>query len=202
MNDTNSAPAEQKTDNKEYNFRALEAKYKRDLEQERAIRLETERRLQELSQPKHSDDDDDDEPYVDRKRLRKEQEKFGNQIKQDTQSEIQRAVQHALKEKEKEDWLDENIAIEHPDLAKTILKLPDNFERQQLVYQNIKKLGLNKERPREPSIQEKIDMNRKSPYYQSGGVGSPAYASSSDFSQSGQKNAYDKMQELKNRLRL
>jgi hypothetical protein len=214
MNDVNAAPAEQKVDNKEYNFRALEAKYKRDLEQERAIRLETERRLQELSQPKHVDDDDDDEPYVDKKRLKKEQEKFGQQIKQDTQSEIQRAVKMALYEKEREDWLNQNpdfyetmnyaekLAIEHPDLANTILKLPDNFERQQLVYQNIKKLGLNKERPREPSIQEKIDMNRKSPYYQSGGIGSPAYASSSDFSQSGQKNAYDKMQELKNRLRL
>jgi hypothetical protein len=159
MNETNSAPTEQKTDNKEYNFRALEAKYKRDLEQERAIRLETERRLQELSQPKHVDDDDDDEPYVDKKRLRREQEKFGNQIKQDTQSEIQRAVKTALYEKEREDWLNQNpdfyetmnhvekLAIEHPDLAKTILKLPDNFERQQLVYQNIKKLGLNKERP-------------------------------------------------------
>jgi hypothetical protein len=205
---------EQKQDQKEHNFRALEAKYQRQLEQERSIRLETEKRLQELSQPKHHDDDDDDEPYVDKKRLRREQEKFGDKIKQETQTEIQRAVQHALREKEKEDWINQNpdffdtlnhadkLTIQHPELAKAILKLPDNFERQQLVYQNIKNLGLHKEKTKESSIQDKIDANRRSPYYQGGGVGSPAYASSSDFSPSGQKNAYDKMQELKLRLRL
>lgn len=215
MTNPSNGPVEQKKDTKEFNFRALEAKYERQLEQERAIRLETEKRLQELTQQRNQqDDDEDDEPYVDKRRLKKEQEKFGNQIKQETQTEIQKAVQQALKEKEREDWLNQNpdfyetlnhadkLALEHPDLAQTILKLPDNFERQQLVYQNIKKLGLHRERAKEPSIQEKIDANRRSPYYQPGGVGSPAYASSSDFSTSGQKNAYDKMQELKARLRL
>jgi hypothetical protein len=214
MTDVNAAQNDQNIDQKELNFRALEAKYQRQLEQERAIRLETEKRLQELSQSKLHEDDDDDEPYVDKKRLKREQERFGNQIKQETQSEIQKAVQHALKEKEKQDWIRNNpdffdtlnhadkLAIEHPDLADTILKLPDTFERQQLVYQNIKKLGLHKDRPKEPSIQEKIDSNRRSPYYQQGGIGSPAYNSVSDFSASGQKNAYDKMQELKSRLRL
>ena len=208
-------PVDQKPDNKELNFRALESKYQRQLEQERAIRLETERRLQELSQKSSfNDDDDDDEPYVDHKKLKKSQERFGQQIKQETQSEIQKAVSHALYEKSKEDWINQNsdfydimnhadkLANEHPELAKTILKLPDTFERQQLVYQNIKNLNLHKEKSKEPSIQDRIDANRRNPYYQPGGVGSAPYSAQGDFSQSGQKNAYDKMQELKSRLRL
>ena len=50
--------------------------------------------------------------------------------------------------------------------------------------------------------QEKIDANRKSPYYQPSGVGAAPYASAGDFSDSGQKSAYAKMQELKSRLRI
>jgi len=215
---TDTQISEQKVDNKELNFRALESKYQRQLEQERAIRLETEKRLQELSQRNSNinDDDEDDEPYVDHKKLKRSQEKFGQQIKQETQSEIQKAVAHALYEKSKEDWISQNsdfydimnhadkLASAHPELAKTILKLPDTFERQQLVYQNIKNLGLHKDKAQEESIQQKIDANRRNPYYQPGGVGAVPYSTSTvgDFSKTGQKNAYDKMQELKARLRI
>jgi len=80
--------------------------------------------------------------------------------------------------------------------------MPAGFERQKLVYKNIKALGLHKEKPRESTIQEKIDANRRSPYYQPSNVGSSPYGGTGDFSNNGQKNAYDKMQELKNRLRL
>ncbi len=96
----------------------------------------------------------------------------------------------------------EKLPQRAPKLAESILRMPDSFERQQLVYNNIKALGLDKPQPKESSIQEKIDANRRAPYYQPTGVGSAPYASAGDFSSSGQKNAYDKMQELKNRLRL
>jgi len=202
---------------KELNFRALEAKYQRQLEQERSARLEAERAMQESlasRQQANDDDDDDGEPYIDKKKLNKQLSKFG----QSTQSDIQKAMEqakHSAKEELKQEmWLDNNAdfydVLQHaekfaqhaPELAKSILRMPEGFDRQKLVYQNIKQMGLDKPEQKAPSIQEKIDANRKSPYYQPSGVGSSPYQSQSDFSQGGQKQAYEKMQELKARLRL
>ncbi len=209
-----SQTQDQKNNDKEFNFRQLESKYQRELAQERAARLEAEKIAQEARQRQTVDEDDDSEPYVDHKKLKKEQAKFGQQIKQETQSEIQRAVQTAIQQERKEAWLKQNAdfydVMQHAEkipqrdgeLAELLLKMPDSFERQQLVYRNIKALGLHQPQAKEPSIQEKIDSNRKGAFYQPSGVGTAPYASSSDFSSSGQKNAYDKMQELKGRLRL
>jgi hypothetical protein len=209
---------EQAQSAKELNFRKQEAMFQRQLEQERAARIETERRLEEaLAKKDQIDDDeeDDSEPYVDRKKLNKKLAKFGEQTKQMTQSEIQRAVQMAREEEKKEAWLENNpdfynvlqenaqkFAQKAPGLAKSILAMPDNFERQKLVYQNIKELGIDRPEQKATSIQEKIDSNRRSPYYQPSGVGTAPYASEGDFSPQGQKQAHDKMIELKNRLRL
>jgi hypothetical protein len=96
----------------------------------------------------------------------------------------------------------EKLAQRDPELAETILRMPEGFDRQKLVYANIKALGLHKPEEKQPSIQEKIDANRRNPYYQPSGIAAAPYASAGDFSASGQKNAYEKMQELKNRLRL
>jgi len=200
--------------NKELNFRALEQKYQQQLAQERAERERLQQELLQRQNVQNDDDDHDSEPYVDHKRLRKEQAKFGQQIKQETQSEINKAVQMALKQERENNWLKNNSdfqeVMQHaekfaqldPELAETILEMPAGFERQKLVYKNIKALGLHKEKPRESTIQEKIDANRRSPYYQPSNVGSSPYGGTGDFSNNGQKNAYDKMQELKNRLRL
>jgi hypothetical protein len=209
--------AEAKPNDKELNFRALEAKYQRQLEQERAARLEAERLAQEAASKKSptEDDEDDSEPYVDHKRLQKKLNKFG----QSTQSEIQKAMEmakHAAKEELKQEmWLENNpdfydvlqhaekFAQKAPKLAETILRMPEGFERQKLVYQNIKELGMHKPEQKPSTIQDKIDANRRSPYYQPSGVGSAPYnAGQGDFSPAGQKNAYDKLQELKKNLRI
>lgn len=60
---------EQKSNDKELNFRALEAKYQRQLDQANAARMEAERIAQEaISKRNQNDDEDDDsEPYVDKK---------------------------------------------------------------------------------------------------------------------------------------
>jgi hypothetical protein len=200
---------EQKPNDKELNFRALEAKYQRQLEQERAGRLEAERIAQEASKKiQPTEEEDDSEPYVDHKRLKKEQAKFGQQIKQETQGEIQRAVQVALQEERKQNWLKANpdfyevlqhadkFAEKDPELAETILQMPDNFDRQKLVYKNIKAFGVHKPQEKQQSIQDKVDANRRSPYYQPSGVGTSPYAQVGDFSQAGQKNAYEKMKAL------
>jgi len=205
---------EQQLTNKELNFRALEQKYQQQLAQERAEKEKLALELQQRQQMNSSEDEEDSEPYVDHKRLKKEQAKFGQQLKQETQSEIQRAVQKALQEERKQNWMKNNSdfydVMQHaekfaqmdPELAESILEMPEGFERQKLVYKNIKALGLHKPQQKEPTIQEKIDANRRSPYYQPTGVGAAPYAQVGDFSSGGQKQAYEKMQQLKNQLRL
>lgn len=210
-----SQQVDQKTTDKELNFRALEAKYQKQLEQERTARLEAERMAQEYAKFKHKesmdDEDEDDEPYIDKKRLKKTLNKFGEQSKEYTQTEIQKAVSNALQEERKQNWLNgnkdffdvlkhaEKLYQKDQELAEAILEMPDNFERQKLVYKNIKALGLHMPEEKK-TIQEKVDANRKNPYYQPSGVGTAPYQSQGDFSSSGQKQAYQKMQELKHRL--
>lgn len=212
----NVAQVENKPSDKELNFRALEAKYRRELEQERAARLEAERIAQEAKKL-HVEDEDDDEPYVAPKKLEKKLAKFG----QSTQTEIQKAMEIA-KDKAKEElkqemWVEKNSDFnsvmsnqqllqkfwEHDqELAETILQMPDTFERKKLVYKNIKALGIDRP-PQQPSaIQQKIDANRQNPYYQPSGIGTAPYQQGGDFSPKGQEQAYNKMKELQARLRI
>lgn len=204
---------EQQPTNKELNFRALEAKFQRELAAERSERERLTKQLEERSQI-HEEPENDNDPYVDHKKLDKKLAKFG----QNTQSEIQKAMEVAKKsakeELKREMWLDNNKdfydVIKHADklyekdqeLAETILEMPESFERQKLVYKNIKALGLHKPPEKTQSIQEKVDANRRSPYYQPTGISAAPYAQVGDFSQVGQKQAYQKMQELKSKLRI
>jgi len=201
---------------KELNFRKLEAKYQQELAYERAKREDAEKKAQDFSQRQQQQEEpeDDSEPYVDHKKLEKKLNKFGQQYKQETQTEIQKAVKQAIREERKDNWIRSNpdfeevlmhaekLALKAPDLAESILEMPESFERQKLVYKNIKALGLHKPEERQSTIQEKIDANRKGPYYQPSSVGSAPYQSAGDYSAGGQKQAYDKMKELQSRLRL
>lgn len=215
VNTSNEVKNQEVIDNKEKNFRALEAKYRRELEQERAARIEAERlakEAQDRRQAVSDDDDDDNEPYVEKRKLNRKLEKFG----QSTQGEIQKAMEHAkhqAKEELKQElWLESNpdffdtlqhadkFAQKAPKLAETILKMPDSFERQKLVYQNIKALGIDKPEAKAPSIQDKINANARTPGYQPNGFSGPGYQTGGDFSAAGQKNAYDKLKELKQRI--
>jgi hypothetical protein len=207
----------QQNNEKELNFRKQEQMFQRQLAAERARADELERRFEESRRQVTQvpdDDDDTSEPYVDHKRLQKKLNAQGQQIKQETHTTMQQAIQQALAEDRKERWIKDNPDFyttlqladkfheKHKNLAETILQMPEGFERQKLVYQNIKELGLDKPVVQQPSIQEKIDANRKGPYYQPSGMGTSPYSSQGDFSAGGQKQAYDKMQELKARLRI
>ena len=205
---------------KEINFQKQRQMYEAQLAQEREQRAKTEAELQKYKQgpPRQDldDDSDDSEPYVDHKKLKKTVNQFGQQMKQETSTIVQQEVHKALQEERRQNWLKQNpdfsnvmnsdviqkFADADPELAQTILEMPDTFERQKLVYRNIKALGLDKPAVKQPTIQEKIDANRRSPYYQPSGVGNAPYQSVGDFSEQGQKNAYEKMKELKSRLRL
>lgn len=218
-----SGTQEQKISDKEFNFRQIEKQLKesRDAQaREAARRAELEKEIEQLrtlasmkSNQAVDEDDDFSEPYVDHKKLNKKLAKVG----ENTQSEIQKAMELA-KRKAKEELKQEMFLESRPDfydtiqshanklyevapeLANSILSMPDSFERQKLVYHNIKSLGLDKPAKQESSIQEKINANKRSPYYQSSDISTAPYASAGDFSKSGQEAAYKKMQELKKRL--
>ena len=217
---TTPAPQTQeqpKQNDKELNFRMLEQKYEKQLAQERQARLEAEKLLQESKKnlrPQEEEDEDESEPYVDHRKLNKKLAKFGEQNQKLTQTEIQKAVQMALAEERKANWLKNNpdfydvlghaekFAQKDPELAETILQMPEGFERQKLVYKNIKALGLDKPEVKQPSVQDKIDSNRRGAFYQPSGVGTAPYSNQGDFSKSGQQDAYKKMKELQSRLRI
>lgn len=211
---TQDQTQENKPNDKELNFRALEAKYQQQLNQVNAEKERLQRELQQRLQTQQQDEDDDSDPYVDQKKLAKRLEKFGEQTKQQTQTDIKQAVQAALHEERKNNWLKQNpdfyeilqhaekFAQHDPELAESILEMPESFERQKLVYKNIKALGIHKPKAAESTIQQKVDANRKSPYYQPSTVGTAPYSSAGDFSPSGQKQAYEKLIALKNQLRL
>lgn len=210
--DQNQEKTQQVSD-KELNFRRLEQKYQQELALERSARIEAERMIQERSKAVEVEEDDG-EPYVDKKKLNKTMAQFSEQSKKQTQGDIQNAVAQAIKEERRSNWMKNNpdfyevlkhadkFAESDPELAETILEMPEGFERQKLVYKNIKALGIHKPAVAAPTIQDKVDANRRSPYYKPSGVGTAPYAQVGDFSAQGQKAAYDKMQALKSTLRL
>lgn len=218
--ESNQAPTQaQQPSDKELNFRNLEAKYQRELQHERQARIEAEKIAQEAiarKQQTHDEDDDDSsEPYVDHKRLSKTLSSFEKKMEDKIDKRAEEKARLMLAENKRNDFLRNNpdfyevlqhaekFAQKDPDLAESILEMPESFERQKLVYKNIKALGLHKPEVKQPSIQEKVDANRRSPYYQPSGVASAPYSGGAgDFSPVGQEAAYKKMQELKNKLRM
>lgn len=212
----NTPVVEQKPNDKEYNFRQLESKYERMLAQERAAREEAERMAREALMHKQApqEEEEDNEPYVDHKKLQKKLNNFEKNLEQKFERKVEEKALSLIETRQREEWLENNpdffdtlqhadkFATTHPHLAKTILRMPEGFERQKLVYQNIKALGINKPEVKQPSIQEVVDSKKKGPYYQPSNIGTAPYAGAGDFSPQGQKAAHAKMQQLKNNLRL
>ena len=202
---------------KEKNLVLQRKMYERQLQEERASKLELEKRLSELESQRRStkerdaDDDDDGEPYVDKKALKKHLERLTRDIGQDIDKRAEEKARSLLAEERQHNFVRSNpdfnqilnpeliqkFADKHPEIAEQMLEMPDNFARQKLLYQNIKALGLHKPQENKPSIQDTIDKNRRSPYYRPTDSGAtPPYAGTGDFSKSGQANSYKKMQEL------
>jgi hypothetical protein len=215
MNDQTNSAIENKPNDKEFNFRMQAAQYEKKIELERQEKVALQKQLQEIQSKKHHDDDDD-EPYVDMKKLDRKLANFEQKNSEQTQQQINKAVSIAIQQDRNEQWMKNNPdynEIMNPENierfyqhdkehAETILRMPEGFDRQKLVFKSIKALGLHKPEAKQPSIQDKIDANKRSPYYQPSGVGSAPYASQGDFSPSGQKGAYQKMKDLQNKLRI
>ena len=190
---------------KEHNFALLRGQLEKERLEKQSLLEELEKTKKLASERINQKEDleeveDDNEPYVDHRKLEKKLAKFGAKTKQETDERIQSAVQRALSEERKNMWLKSNpdfyevmqhaqtFADKDPELAETILQMPEGFERQKLVYKNIKALGIHKKEEPKTNIQNTIDQNRKSPFYQPSGIASAPYANVGDFSPTGQKD--------------
>lgn len=208
----------QKPNDKEYNFAQIRQQLEREKLEKNQLRDEIEK-LKKIAQEKSTsqEEENDDEPYVDHKRLQRELGKAIQKTSEETDAKIETLVEKRLAEERKKQWLKDNPdfdnVIQHaqkiqdndPELADMILRIPDEFERYKMVYKHIKATGLHKPVEQKSNIQEKIDANRKSAYYQPSGVATPGYGivnAGKDWSPAEGKSAYEKMQQLKNSLRL
>lgn len=210
-----AAQTEQKTSDKELNFRALETKYQRQLDNERAERERLAREIEDLKRSRVQPEEEETDVYVDNKRLDKRFKNFEKDLDEKIDKKAEEKAYRILEKREQENWLEQNpdfydVVQNHvqrfyekaPRLAETILKMPDNFERKKLVYHNIKNMGLDQPEPKQSSIQDKVDANRRSPYYTPSGISASPYAPVGDFSDAGKKNAWEQVQKLKANLRL
>ena len=213
---------EQKQNTSEANMSNLRKLF----EQERAARMKSEEKLAQLEQERQakgphpdSDDDaqdsDDDEPYVQRKTLKKTLARERELIKKEVKEEALKEARNMFAQEKQQSYLKnktdfqqvmtpeimQKLVDKDPEMAESILEMPEGFARQKLVYHAIKAMGLDRKEEAKPSIQDTINANRRSPYYQPSSVSSAPYAAQGDFSDTGKKAAHDKMQELKKRLR-
>lgn len=212
-------PEDVRQDTSEINLVKQRQFYERKLAEERAAREEMEKRMQELQQKTEqlasSDEDDDPEPYVDHKRLAKKLAKFEEQTAKKTRSELDQTKEQVKEEIRNELWLENHPDFEEtlqhaqklldhdPALTNSILLMPDNFARKQLVYNSIKALGLAKPAKKDSGIQDQIDSKQRGGFYQPSGIGTAPYNQApGDFSQQGQKSAYEYIQSLKARIGL
>jgi len=196
----------------EINFAKLRKKLEAEIQEKEALKLKAaqlEKEREELLRGRNvaSDDDDDDEPYVDKRKLKKELSRHGEEFEKRVEAKVQEALERERREaylKEKTDFNDvlseeglKGFVESHPGVAQAILRMPDGFERQKLVYETIKDLNRLKESAKKSTIQDTIDANRRSPYYKGPSSATPPFGGQID-----PKAAYNKMQELKSRLRL
>lgn len=159
------------------------------------------------------DDEETNDPYVDNRtlnrKLQRMQEDFEKKMDQKAEEKAKTMIagerrdaylrQNSDFRKIMESDLVQKFAEKHPEVAESILAMPESFERQKLVYSNIKALGLHKEEEPKVPIQQQIDHRKKNYYYIPGQVGSAPYAAVADYSPASQKLAFQKMRALQGR---
>jgi hypothetical protein len=220
---TQATQNQEEIPNKKSDEEINHAKLRKQYEQEAAARKKAEERLAALeqqvqryqSQPRMEaeGEDETDEPYVDPKYLNKKFSKWEEKMSSLIEQKAEEKARSLLDQEKQQAYVRQNPDIEevltaeniqkfaekHPAIAERILRMPDNFDRRALVYEQIKALNAAQKEENKPSIQETIAQNRRSPYYQPSNVGSAPYALTGDFSPAGQKNAYNKLKEMQAR---
>lgn len=226
MSETIQQPQNQevnKEQEKAYNFeqlrKKLEATEKEKLAAQTRI-AEFEKQIKEAQNKKFREPDVDeepyDEPYVDQRLLNKKFEKFEERFGKKIDEVAEQKARSIVEQQRNAEFLKNNadfsqvlspeivekFATQHPEIAEPMLEMPDGFARQKLLYQAIKLSGLHKPPVPKPTIQETIDSKRRGAFYQQPSGSSPPYSQVGDFSDTGKKSAYEKVQQLKKQLRI
>ncbi len=208
---------------KDLNFDRVRKENQRLLEhaqQERdaRVRLEAELNVYRQQAPKQRQDEDDEddsssnEPYIDQRTFRKTLSKFERTFEEKVDKKAEEKVRRILDEERKKDFVHrlkseyrdfddvlnnetaEKFSQQHPDLAEEILSIPDEYQRRKMAYKTIKSLNVHKkEEPKSTTGQDKVNQNMRNPYYAPTSFGNPGQAPTGDFSEAGQKAAYEKM---------
>lgn len=167
-------------------------------------------------------DEDDGEPYVDKKRLSREMSKLKESMGAEIDRKAEEKARSLMAEEKKKDFFKNNkdfneimqqdeiqrFIAEQPGLAEDLETMPDNFERQKVVYRMIKTLkeakpvqGTAPPAPRS-ALAQAFDARKSQMAYQPGGSSGGPFQSLGDYSQGGMKNAYDKYKALQKTVHL
>lgn len=172
--------------------------------------------------PTQDDSEDDNEPYIDKKRLAKEMGNLKSSLAVEIDQKAEEKARTLMAEERKKDFFKNNkdfheimqqeeiqkFISEQPGLAEDLETLPDNFERQKVVYRMIKTLkDLKTTQPVAPSqpkspLAAAFESRKASMAYQPGGSSGGPFQSMGDFSQGGMKNAYDRFKSLQKTVHL
>ncbi len=167
-------------------------------------------------------EDEDGEPYVDSRTFKKKMASFEEALEQKIDKRAEEKARALIQEERKADYLKRNgdfneimqadvlqkFIVEHPNVAEVMQKMPDNFERQQLVYETIKTLkNLKPAQSSAPPVQKSMlaqafDAKKAQLAYQPGGSSGGPFQSIGDFSEGGMKNAYEKFKSLQKTVNL
>lgn len=199
----------------DYNF----AQLRKTLEAERAEKAQLLQKMKEMESAKAPvpHDDDGDEPYIDQKTLARKMSAWEKDLEQRFEKKAEEKARELLAQDKRNEFLKRNPDFENilapenldkyskdnPEEAEvwTQLRTENNFERQKLLYYQLKKQEALKKMGEVSSMQKKVDENRKNPYYIPSGSGTPPQASfGGNFDKTAQKNSYDLMQSLKQRV--
>lgn len=216
-----------KQSDKEYNFARLRQEKERAIAtaeqaiaEKRLLEAEVEKirgQQHKMRVPEMDEEDEvDDEPYINRKGLKKVLSRFDQNMESKIDERAQAIARRILDEERqknfvfqlKSEYRDfgdvvtaetlEKLDKTNPRMAAIIDRMPDGYEKGQMVYETIKTMGLNK-KP-EASVKEKVEQNMRNPYYHPSTAGQGATAMG-DFSDAGKKAAFDKVQALKSARR-
>jgi hypothetical protein len=185
-------------DNKELNFRRLEAERQKDREARlraewEAQQLKTEmQKMQEMLKPKEKDplDDEDLDPDLrsklqqirerDRQEFLKASRDIARQTFEEEKGRDKRENPVGVLKKEFSDYdsyMNEDTIREleesHPEFTQALLNMPDEYERRKLAYNYVKKIKSQKP---STSIQDKVKENQQNPYYTPASAGTPSAA--------------------------
>lgn len=211
--------AEQKESNAERNFAKLRQKADKaeqmaDQERNERLKLQEEvERLRGQRVTEFSDDEEDDssDPYVDKRKLKKLFTKWEAKNDEKIVRTAQEIARQVLNEDRQRNFMTQ-LKSEHRDFDEvvnddTIEKLkagsprmaamlagePDEYKKHAIAYEAIKLANLHR---KPENVKEKVEQNMKNPYYYPSSMGTGG-TSLGDFSSTGKKAAYDKIQQLK-----